>query len=112
MTYEEKVNKIFTEKKTNKRKFAITVGLDYSGMNLKIKKNEISLQFIKGLIELYPDVNLNWILKDNKNNDYKLEDETILVVQENNEPFANIYLEKFNKAMALLQELKPNLTNI
>lgn len=110
MEYKEKIDQILRERGLNRKKIAERLDLDYSGLTFTINKNQISLVLIKGLIKEFPDIDLNWLLKNNENS-YLIDQDNLLAVAESEVEYNIVNpLVNIDKAILLLKESKRLLT--
>lgn len=82
---ETKIRNILTLKGINKRDLAAKIKVQESLLSKWLSKDKITAAFLYKLIELWPDIDLNYLLKD-ESNDYNIEDSISLVAEpgENN----------------------------
>lgn len=64
MTFKEKIKQIMDIKGINNRDLANKIGVDESLISRWINKDEPSFGFINHLVKLYPDVDLNFLMKN------------------------------------------------
>ena len=102
MELKEKIEQIIKAKGISQRKFAESIGVNHIAFNRNINNNNITGDLIKSLIEHLPDVDLNWLFKKDENGTLEL--------NEPGEEYGSEKLNKLNKAISILEELKKDLT--
>lgn len=82
---ETKIRNILTLKGMNKKDLAAKIEVQESLLSKWLSKDKITAAFLYKLIELWPELDLNYLLKD-ESNDYIIEDSISLVAEpgENN----------------------------
>lgn len=73
-SFSQKLNIHIRELGLNKTQYAESLGISRQTLNNIIKANEPTILFLKKIIEVYPELDLNWLLKHNHyrniDNDY------------------------------------------
>jgi transcriptional regulator with XRE-family HTH domain len=102
MELREKIDLVIKEKGFSQRKFAESIGLNHISFNRNMKSNNITGEIVKALIEHLHDVDLNWLFKNENNGTLEL--------NEPGEEYGSEKLNKLNKAISILEELKKDLS--
>lgn len=101
MTFQEKIIAFIKERKMSQASFANELGVNYTVMNRNIRENNFTTEFMYALAKRYPEIDLNWLFKE----DY---------VSGVNEPGETYGVAKpetlINEIRALLDMLETNLT--
>jgi len=66
MEFGEKMKFLLKQKGVSQKEFALKVGMNYSHANKFFLGRSPSLDFITKVVEVFPDVNLNWLLFPDK----------------------------------------------
>src|SRR5690606_9397618 len=70
MTFKEKVLHLMDIKGVNNRDLAIKFGVSEPLISKWINKDEPSLGFINHLVNIWPDIDLNYLMKNNQSENY------------------------------------------
>lgn len=99
-----KIDFLMKEKGLNQKEFADLIGVNYIVFNRSYSKNNFTGEITKSLIDKLPEINLNWLFKDEV-----IQDE-VFSVNEPEEVYGDPKLNKLSEAMKILEELKQDLS--
>ena len=102
MELKEKIEVIIKEKGCSQKQCAESLGLNHISFNRNMNNNNITGDMIKAIIEHLKDVDLNWLFKKDENGTLEL--------NEPGEEYGSEKLNKLNKAISILEELKKDLS--
>lgn len=111
MTFKEKIKHIMEIKGINNKDLALKIGVNDSLISKWINKGEASLGFINHLVKIYPDIDLNYLMKDETTNVvYKpLFEENIIEEERIHYPTAKTNKQLVEEIEHNLSQLKKNL---
>ena len=100
MTFEEKLRQLIKTKYNKLADLAVEFDMNYTQLSQYVNGKKVSIDFLTKIIEEFPEVDLNWLLRDDKDgvNETPAEYKTIL----NNEQI-------IEKIEYLLEDLKKQL---
>jgi transcriptional regulator with XRE-family HTH domain len=64
MILSEKIDLFIKEKGMSQKELAAEIGLNYVVMNRNILANKLTIDFILAMVKTYPEVDLNWLIKE------------------------------------------------
>lgn len=68
MDFKEKIEAICLKKNMNQKQFAEFLELNHIVFNRNLRTNKVTPDFIEGIINNMPEIDLNWLLKDDSVN--------------------------------------------
>lgn len=103
MKFEDKLKQLIKTKYTRLRDLAEKLDMNYSQLSQYVNGKKISIEFLLKIIQEFPEVDLNWLLRDNDpgTDSVKESDETYRAVL-NNEQI-------IDKIEVLINDLKNQL---
>lgn len=104
---EVKIRNILTLKGMNKKDLAAKIEVQESLLSKWLSKDKITAAFLYKLIELWPELDLNYLLKD-ESNDYIIEDSISLVAEpgeKNTAAMINYHAEEIEKHTNALKKI-------
>lgn len=101
MDFKEKVDLILAEKGLDQKELAHKLQLNHMVFNKNLSKNKITGDTINAFAEFMPDVDLNWLLK---------EQPAELKISDDLENYSNKHLEDITEAIGILERVKKKMS--
>jgi len=102
---ENRIRKYLSINNMNKRDLANKIGVKESLLSRWLKDDKITASFLYKLVELWPDVDLNYLVKGEDNSEYKLEDNTLQVGEDNFQKHIRFHTNEIEKHLEEIKKL-------
>lgn len=104
MEIREKIELIIKKKGLSQKGFAESIGLNHIAFNRNINKNNITGEMFKAFAEHLIDIDLNWLLRSDA------EQENVILCEPTVEYYSKNSTQKIEQAIAILNEVKKDLS--
>jgi hypothetical protein len=101
MNLKEKIDKILSDYNLEQKQLAEKLQLNHMVFNRNLSKNRITGDLVNAFAEHFPEINLNWLVKDEPKLD---------MVGEDSEKYQLDSTQKLKQAMELIRQVKEEMT--